>query len=394
MVTSVSDEDFSIIKGGLMERALMFLRIVKPGDPKNAIRKIIFFIAITWVPLLIFTLASGLFWTDEVQIPFLYDFPVHTRFLLALPLLVLAEGIADKRIKLIINQFSKAGLLHEDGKAKFELAKARADRMVENPWAEAFFMVFIIANLGLRIWKHLPDPTTSTWQLQEIGKNVSISSGTWWFVTISMPIFQFIVFRWLWRWIIWLRLHFMISKSNLNLTPTHPDKAGGIGFLGEPPAPFGMVTLAFGLVISSIIGKSMIFNGEDIAGHYVTIGVFVCLCIVINIVPLLVYFGPLRLTRIRGIFEYSALIHKHHLQFTSKWFESNPNEELLIGNPDISSMCDFSPVYDSVEKMHLFPFDIKTMLTVVLTSIVPLLPLAALIMPIGDLLKVLVGLVL
>jgi hypothetical protein len=44
--------------------------------------------------------------------------------------------------------------------------------------------------------------------------------------------------------------------------------------------------------------------------------------------------------------------------------------------------------------MTPFPFDLKAMLATVLTSIVPLVPLAALIMPIGDLLKLLVGLVL
>lgn len=392
MMASIPDEHFSIIKGGLLERGLRFLRIVRPDDPKNALRKIIFFISITWVPLLIMTLVSGLFWSDKVQIPFLYDFPVHIRFLVALPLMILAEGMADKRIKLIVNQFGKAGLLHEDGLQKFELAKVRADRMVESPWTEGFFILFILANISFRWVIH--DVVVSSWQFPEIEATSAASAATWWFVTISIPIFQFIILRWLWRWIIWFRLHFMISKSNLNLSPTHPDKAGGIGFLGEPPAPFAMLTLALGLVLSAVIAARMIFNNHQLSQYYVLIGVFIFLCIVINIVPLLVYFKPLRLARIRGIFEYSALIQKHHLQFTSKWFESNTNEELLIGNPDISSMCDFSPVYDSVEKMHPFPFDIKTMVTVVLTSIVPLIPLAALIMPVGELVKVLVGILL
>jgi len=124
---------------------------------------------------------------------------------------------------------------------------------------------------------------------------------------------------------------------------------------------------------------------------YILIGVFVLICIMINTVPLLIYFGPLRITRIRGIFTYSALVQKHHLQFTEKWFKSADNDELLIGNPDISSMCDFTPVYESIENMHPFPFDFKIMLATVLGSIIPLLPLILLVMPITDLLKVLVG---
>jgi hypothetical protein len=111
----------------------------------------------------------------------------------------------------------------------------------------------------------------------------------------------------------------------------------------------------------------------------------------INIVPLLIYFKPLRRTRINGIFAYSALIQKHHLQFTDKWFKSASTDELLIGNPDISSMCDFTPVYESIESMHPFPFNFKIMIATVIVCIIPLVPLIGLTMPLGDLLKVLVG---
>jgi hypothetical protein len=155
-----------------------------------------------------------------------------------------------------------------------------------------------------------------------------------------------------------------------------------------------MITMTFSVVLSSIIASRMIFFNAQLESFYVLIGVFVFICVLINIVPLLIYFKPLRYTRIKGIFEYSALVQKHHLQFKAKWFKSAANEELLIGNPDISSMCDFSPVYDSIVKMNPFPFNIKTMLAAVVASIAPLVPLAALMMPLADLLKVLVGLIL
>jgi len=389
MSHSISDENFSIIKGGLMERGLIFLRIVRPADPSNTPRKIIFFVAITWLPLLIMTLISGLFWTDRVQIPFVYDFPVHIRFLLAIPMLLMAEIIVDERVKLIVNQFNTAGLIHEEGKNDFELAKVKADRMVESLWAEAIILLLIIGNIAFRWVTH--EVTVSSWQFPEINADQKISQAAVWLLTVSVPLFQFIILRWLWRWIVWFRLLQLISKTPLNLTPTHPDKAGGIGFLGEPPAPFSMVTVTFGIVISGIIAGRMIFFHELLSAYYPLIGVFVFICILINILPLLIFFKVLRITRIRGIFEYSALIQKHHLEFTTKWFKSASTDELLIGNPDISSMCDFTPVYDSIENMHPFPFDFKIMLATVIVSIFPLLPLVALMMPISELLKVLVG---
>ena len=392
MNASGQDEHFSIIKGGLLDQALLFLHVIRPDDPKNTMRKIIFFVIITWFPLFILNLLFGYFWTDQVQVPFLYDFPVHLRFLLATPLLLIAEGIADKRVKLIVNQFDKAGLLHEEDMPEFNRIKKITDRMVGSAWAEGIIVFFITGNLFFRWVTH--KVTVSSWQFPDIQADNKASWAAWWLLTVSIPIFQFFILRWLWRWIVWFRLHWMISRINLNLSPTHPDRAGGIGFLGEPPAPFSMVTLTFGIVISSVIASRMIFFDAKLEQFYVLIGVFVFLCIVINMLPLVIYFKPMRLTRIDGIFDYSALIQKHHLQFKDKWFFSSSNKELLIGNPDISSMCDFSPVYESIEKMTPFPFDLKAMLATVLTSIVPLVPLAALIMPIGDLLKLLVGLVL
>jgi len=391
MDSSSTENKFSIIRGGLLDRILTFLRIITPGDPKNGMRKLIFFVAITWIPLLIFNLLAGSF-LGRVDIPFAYDFPVHVRFLLVLPMLLAAERIVDRRVKLIVNQYDTAGLLHPEDKPQFEHIQKITDRMVESAWAEAIILVLIIGNLIFRWVNH--EVTVTSWQFPDADAGQNASFAAWWLLTVSIPIFQFIILRWLWRWIIWFRLHLMISKINLNLSPTHPDKACGIGFLGEPPAPFSMVTLSFGIVISSVIASRMIFFDGKLEDYYVLIAVFVFLCIVINIAPFLIYFKPLRKTRIKGIFEYSALVQKHHLEFKDKWFLSTGDKELLIGNADISSMCDFTPVYESIERMTPFPFDLKTMLATVIGSLVPLLPLAALVMPIGDLLKLLVGFVL
>jgi hypothetical protein len=82
------------------------------------------------------------------------------------------------------------------------------------------------------------------------------------------------------------------------------------------------------------------------------------------------------------------------LSLKTNGFLASGDKEMLIGNPDISSMCDFTPVYESIERMTHFLLISKSMLATVLASIVPLLPLAAMIMPIGDLLKLLVGFVL
>lgn len=388
MTEYTTSESFSIIRGGLMERALELLHVIIPSGNKNTLRKIIFFISITWIPLLILTLVSGLFWTESIQMNFFEDFPVHLRFLVAVPMLLIAEIIVDRRVKLVVNHFSESGLVTEEGKKEFELAKLKTDRLCEMPWAEAVFLLIIIGNITFRWVIH--DIVISTWQIPDASAQHLSLAGYWLFI-VSMPLFQFMILRWLWRWAIWFRLLHLISKIRLYLLPTHPDKSGGLGFLGEPPVPFSMITMAFGIVVSAFIAGRMVFFNASLSDFYGAIAGFVFICILINIIPLLVFFSALRKVRISGIFEYSALVDRHHREFTEKWFGLNPDKELLIGNADISSMCDFTPVYEAIEGMKPFPFNLKIMLSTILVSIMPLLPLLALEMPVGDILKALVG---
>ena len=60
-------------------------------------RRALLLAAVCWLPLALLSSASGLA-TGGVDLPFLADFEVHARFLLALPLLILAERFAHRII--------------------------------------------------------------------------------------------------------------------------------------------------------------------------------------------------------------------------------------------------------------------------------------------------------
>jgi len=46
---------------------------------------------ITWLALLLLSLAQGLAYGQQIQIPFLWDFAANVRFLFSVPLLIIAE---------------------------------------------------------------------------------------------------------------------------------------------------------------------------------------------------------------------------------------------------------------------------------------------------------------
>ncbi|MCU0361530.1 MAG: hypothetical protein MUF75_12625 [Bacteroidia bacterium] len=388
----LSDTDFSIINGGLFDRFLKLAGISKPGV-NTSLRKIVFYTTIGWLPLAILTAVQGLFLGNKVDLPFLNEFAIHIRLLPAIWLLVMAEGIVDARVKHTIRQFNKSGILSEAGKHTFEQAKKKADRMCESYWAEGVILFLIAFNLILRVRTNAT--VLTTWGFPDGNNPSALSLAGYWAAFVSLPLFQFVVMRWFWRWIIWFRLLLLIAKADLKLLVIHPDKSGGLGFLGESPLPFSMFTFALSVIFSAVIAERVVFQGFILEDHYALIGAFVVLCVIINVAPLLMFVGPLRKARIRGLSSYHALTTQHHHAFQEKWIDADKKQQNeLLGHPDASSAADLSTVYQLAESMTVFPFNIKTMGITVVISILPILAVFALQLPFSELLKMLAGILL
>jgi hypothetical protein len=70
-----------------------------------------------------------------------------------------------------------------------------------------------------------------------LGSITDITSGGWWFVTVSSPVLHFIIYRWFFRYSIWTLLLWRIMRLQLQLFSTHPDGAAGLGFLSPQWSP-------------------------------------------------------------------------------------------------------------------------------------------------------------
>ena len=102
--------DFSLILGGPLFQLLR--RAHLSGDAADLVwRRMIALALITWLPLLVLSIAGGHAWGDSVRVPFLLDVDVHARFLLALPLLIVAELLVHQRMRVVVGTFVTRGLL-------------------------------------------------------------------------------------------------------------------------------------------------------------------------------------------------------------------------------------------------------------------------------------------
>src|SRR5262247_696897 len=95
----------ALTEGGPGESLLRRLRLAPLAQ--RARRAAVVLAAITWIPLLILS-AIGHVALVGVPIPFLHDLGAHVRFLVAVPLLVLAEIPIGVRVRQVTARFVEA----------------------------------------------------------------------------------------------------------------------------------------------------------------------------------------------------------------------------------------------------------------------------------------------
>ena len=115
----------------------------------------------------------------------------------------------------------------------------RALRLRDSRAAEIICLGLAIA--GTLVWlARLTTSGDSSWAVQVAGESAHVTLAGWWSVICSAPLFYFLLFRGLWRYIVWAMLLWRIAALELRLVVTHPDGKGGLAFLAEYPNAYSM----------------------------------------------------------------------------------------------------------------------------------------------------------
>ena len=64
--------------------------------------------------------------------------------------------------------------------------------------------------------------SVSSWHLVQTPSGETLSYAGWWFGLISVPIYRFLLLRWVWRMFLWASSLWRVSRLNLVLIPTLP----------------------------------------------------------------------------------------------------------------------------------------------------------------------------
>lgn len=374
-----STEDFSLMEMGPTYRFQQRLGLIKPGAP-NVVRRVLMSILLTWIPLLILSAVQGLAIGNEVRIPFLADFEAYARFLLAIPILILAENSIGFHIAEAVRHFDEAGLIPERNKATYEYVLQRTKDLCDSSIAE--FLLIGIAALSVFAARYEFHFDFSTWRSLMSNSGRTFTLAGWWYLIVSMGLYEFLFWRYLWRLFIWYWFLWRVSKLDLKLIPTHSDLSAGLGFIVEAHSEFALIALALSTGIAGALADEIVYAGVSIASYKVAVVAYLIIVLLVSLGPLLMFVPLLIEAKRRGLHRYSILVVIHNRLFDEKWIQGdNPKEEVVLGTLDSASLADLGAAFEVLKNMRLTLFGREDVFFFIALSLLPMTPLLLTVIP-------------
>ena len=377
--------DFSLVFGGPLFR--LYRRTHLSGDALELLpRRVVLITLFAWLPLLLLSALEGHALGGPIKIAFLRDIEVHVRFLVALPALIAAELVVHIRISPLVRRFVERRIIVPEDYPKFTDA-IRSVLRARNSVATEIALLVLVYTLGLWIWRSQSALGSTTWYAMPDATRLHLTGAGYWFAFVSIPIFQFILLRWYIRIALWFWLLWKVSRLNLHLTAAHPDRAGGIGFLGKSSYAFSPVLFAQGAMLAGWIASRVLYGGRSLLSFKMEAAGFIGFFVLFILGPLLMFTPRLARTKRAGSAEYGLLANRYVFGFEEKWIRSGSSDiNELLGTGDIQSLADLGNSYSVVREMSIVPFGLEDIVRLAVATATPLLPLTLTIFSLEELL--------
>jgi len=153
-------------------------------------------------------------------------------------------------------QFITSGIVDDITRPRFEAAVRTLCR-----WRDSSLPWFVVITVALtwtfidRTPNHLDE---MSWAFDGRG---GLGFGGIWFAYVVRPIFLGLLLGWLWRIALLAMLILRFSRLGLSLVPSHPDRAGGLGFLEKLPSAFGPVSFGLSAMLASRWAHQIVCHG-------------------------------------------------------------------------------------------------------------------------------------
>ncbi len=381
-------DNFSLVLGGPLYQ--LFRRLRLEDQAEDYLRRRIFVLAgIAWIPLLLLCLAEGTLF-GGVAIPFIGDIETHVRFLLALPLLVVAELVVHLRMRGIVAQFLERRLVSGHTLRQFRDALLSAMELRNSTLAELLLLAIIVP-VTYYLRADFLAPEVPTWYARLVeGGNITLAG--YWYWWVSNPLLQFLVLRWYFRLFIWARFLWRVSRIELALLPTHPDRAAGLGFLGESAYAQAPLLAAHGAAVAGLIANHIFHEGASLAAFKLEIVLLVLILLFMVLLPLCVFAPAILAAKRQGLREYGRFASHYMREFDRRWLRSSDHDgESMLGSGDMQSLADLGTAFCVIREIKAVPFGRDTLWMLLVATLAPIAPLVFTMIPLEELLNRLIG---
>jgi len=379
---------FALFDGGPFHRLQQQLGLVRAEQRRTGVR-VLMAVLISWVPIAVLAVVQGLAIGPTRLESFLMDFAVNVRFLVTVPIFLLAEGSCMKQLRSIVRQFLDAGLVKDASRASFEAAVRDTVRLSHSGRAEAVLVGLAYLHTVV-VLIYLLDYQDTTWRTPVMSGRHVISLAGVWYLVVAFPFYSFLLWRWLWRVGLWWKFLWQTSKLDLRLTPSHRDGAGGLVFLSESLQAFGGFVFGVMSMWAGALADFVVYEGHSLFDYQWQMVEILILVLILIAGPLLLFVRPLYEAKERGIFRYGALASRQIQHVEDTWLpEGMVRDDLESSMPDFRSVTHLGHSVTAVHKMSVIPINKEDILQLLIIALLPFVPVLLTQIPLAEILSLL-----
>jgi hypothetical protein len=353
------------------------LGLIRSDDPAIG-RRALLVVLLAWVPLLVLAVVESVSARLDIITPVLREVGLHARYLIAAPLLVLAEATCVPQLNAIVRHVRDGGFIDERNRSRLDEAVASTHRLLRSRAAEICVFALAYVVVLTTILSRAPDQVP-VWA-QPAGSMPLYSLAGWWHMLVSLPLLLVLILGWLWRIVLWSRLLWRISVLDLKLVASHPDCCAGLSFLSQSVRALAMFAFALAIIAA---GRSthLVLSGGDLPTSLLAFNITLLLAIAALVVaPLLVFIPTLMRTWRQGTLAYDALADRFGHDFERKWLARTADESARDPS-DFSAAADLYAVVANTHAIRLVPVGLKDLLALAVALLLPFVPVLLLAVP-------------
>jgi hypothetical protein len=353
--------DYRIGEGGLLRRFEVAAHLTRLP------RQLVALLTVTWLPIVMLGVWSGR------PGALVYDPAVHVRLLIAAPVFLILDQLFPAICRYTLGQLHQQAFVPAAAEARVDGLLRSAARLADSSVPEA---LLALLGLGLGVAALL-----GIFPVSGLTYRTGLTADQVWYAMTDLPLFQFLLWRSVWRWLVWVRFLVGLSRIKLALVPTHPDRAGGIRFLRLPSVGYcAMLLFAASSVLCAEWGGRLMLDA--------TLATFKPLLLVFGCVATLVAFGPLLLfapqllqARRQGMLELGSVATSAGRLFR----EALLHPERSVGGGSVQELASLEQTYrETVKQLSLFLFDRHDLALLLLATLFPVVPVMFLSVPSED----------